>query len=89
MGLIPGGPGGLLADDQADRWVRWCFEADAGDGVDPHSHVLELIAVNSLVSCSLSKLNISAAPRIWGLSWPAAGSATSLVMVTSPSVGRD
>ena len=44
MSLIPAGPDRLLADDQIDRWVRWCFQADAGDGVDPQSHVMELIA---------------------------------------------
>ena len=44
MSLIPGGPDGLLADDQVDRWVRWCFQADAGDSIDPQTHVMELVA---------------------------------------------
>jgi hypothetical protein len=44
MSLIPGGTDGLLADDQVDHWVRWCLQAEAGDGVDPRSYVMKLIA---------------------------------------------
>jgi hypothetical protein len=43
MGMAPASVAGLLAGDQVDRWVRWCFQADA-DGGDPQEHVLTLVA---------------------------------------------
>jgi hypothetical protein len=43
MGMAPASADGLLADEQVDRWVRWCFQADAGSG-DPQEHVLALVA---------------------------------------------
>jgi hypothetical protein len=42
MGMAPANADGLLAGDQVDRWVRWCFQADA-DGGDPQEHVRTLV----------------------------------------------
>ncbi len=43
IGMAPAWADGLLASDQVDRWVRWCFQADAGGG-DPQEHIRTLVA---------------------------------------------